>query len=111
MRKPGRKPGKTLSALERFWRDCDSSTDGCWLWKGAFTGAGYGQIYVNGKVVYTHRYAYTVIAGKAIPEGHDLDHLCRNRLCANPDHLEAVTRKENLRRGEHANGVWRRGLL
>ena len=49
-------------------------------------------------MVYAHRVAYEIIKGK-IPDGLDLDHLCRNKVCVNPDHLEAVTRRENLMRG------------
>lgn len=76
---------------------------GCWLWHGAVSkckGGGYGLIYVGGKEVVksAHRVVYELERG-AIPNGMDLDHLCRVRTCVNPAHLEPVTRKENLRRG------------
>lgn len=74
----------------------------CWIWTGADNGRGYGKAKVSGRSVYVHRAAYEALVGP-IPAGLDLDHLCRNRGCYNPAHLEPVTRAENLRRG--ANGV------
>lgn len=68
---------------------------GCWLWVGAHDNGGYG-IFRNQKA---HRFSYTLHRGE-IPEGLVLDHLCRVRCCVNPNHLEAVTAKENIRRGE-----------
>ncbi|WP_197481922.1 HNH endonuclease signature motif containing protein [Rhodococcus sp. HS-D2] len=81
---------------------------GCWQWVGAIfqkpTGS-YGQLRVGrrgeAKVVRAHRYSYETYVG-AIPQGLVLDHLCRNTLCVNPDHLEAVTQKVNMSRGRHA---------
>lgn len=73
----------------------DSS--GCWEWIGSKTKNGYGQIRIAGKLISAHRYAYEEING-VIPLGLDLDHLCRNRACINPNHLEPVTRSENLKR-------------
>ena len=73
--------------------------DGCWLWTGTVTGAGYGHVYVGGhRYEYVHRLAYQEAVGP-IPEGLELDHLCRNHACLNPAHLEPVTHRENLRRG------------
>jgi hypothetical protein len=60
-------------------------------------GRGYGACYVDGKQRPAHCRSYELLRGD-IPEGMDLDHLCRNRLCVNPDHLEPVTRRENLLR-------------
>ena len=71
---------------------------GCWVWLGAKMRNGYGQLVVGGVHYAAHRYAYQELVG-AIPAGLDLDHLCRNRACTNPDHLEPVTRSENLLRG------------
>lgn len=69
----------------------------CWIFPGSLAN-GYGRAWWDGRVVNVHRAAYEVLVGP-IPEGHDLDHLCRNRACYNPAHLEPVTRPENVRRG------------
>ena len=75
---------------------------GCWLWDASLDGKGYGQFMTsqNGKpkLLRAHRVSYEMHKGP-IPEGLDLDHLCRVPSCVNPDHLEPVTRSENLRRG------------
>lgn len=76
----------------------DNST-GCWNWKRSTSSGGYGVLYVSGKQQHAHRFAYSNIVG-SIQEGPDLDHLCRNRKCCNPAHLEPVTRRENLLRGD-----------
>jgi len=93
-------PDKTWPG--RFWVKVDK-TDGCWLWTGCMTKPagknGYGQIRLDGRMQVAHRIAYELLVGP-IPDGLDLDHLCRTRLCVNPAHLEPVTPYENLRRGE-----------
>jgi hypothetical protein len=77
---------------------------GCWLWAGAIDVNGYGRLRrrtgVKGcyKNYAAHRYVYEALVGK-IPEGLDLDHLCRVHCCVNPQHLEPVTRSENIKRG------------
>lgn len=72
---------------------------GCWNWQLSLNNAGYGiKCVPTYRRVLGHRYYYEQLVGP-IPEGHDLDHLCRNPRCCNPDHLEPVTRSENLRRG------------
>lgn len=87
---------------ERFWEKVfiDPATK-CWLWKGA-KAWGYGKFGVKSdgkkKAVMAHRFSYNLHKG-TIPEGLDLDHLCRVRNCVNPDHLEPVIRRENVRRG------------
>jgi hypothetical protein len=70
---------------------------GCWNWVGSKTGNGYGNIHYNGKSRPAHRIMWELEYGD-IPIGMDLDHLCRNPKCVNPNHLEVVTRSENLRR-------------
>lgn len=72
---------------------------GCWLWMASLDGHGYGQIMLpNNKVRRAHRELYQCVKGE-VAKNLDLDHLCRNRACVNPDHLEPVTRSVNLRRG------------
>ena len=82
----------------RFMSRVEKTEHGCWVWLGAKMRNGYGQLVVGGVHYAAHRYAYQEMVG-AIPAGLDLDHLCRNRACTNPDHLEPVTRSENLLRG------------
>jgi len=84
-----------------FWSRVEK-TDGCWLWKGRTIRTGYGHFLwtENGKRLGTtaHRVAYILTIGHPEP-GLDLDHLCRNRLCVNPLHLEPCTHQENIKRG------------
>ena len=74
------------------------AADDCWLWTASLRD-GYGQIRVGKSVRSAHLVMYELVVG-AVPEGLDLDHLCRVRSCVNPRHLEPVTRRENLMRGE-----------
>jgi hypothetical protein len=91
-----------LRAVDRIAAKSAESPDGCWVFHGATTTNGYGVIGVldNGKHLtrHVHRVAYRVLRSE-IPEGLQLDHLCRNRLCWNPDHLDPVTHRENGMRG------------
>lgn len=70
----------------------------CWIWQGFEHPRGYGLVTMNGRSVSVHRAYYREYVGP-IPTGLVLDHLCRVKLCVNPDHLEAVTQTENVRRG------------
>ena len=85
-------------ATSRFWAKVDV-TDGCWFWQAA-TSLGYGLFFPEHSIrVLAHRFAYETLIGP-IPPTLQLDHLCRNRRCVNPDHLEPVTIQVNILRGE-----------
>lgn len=71
----------------------------CWISNRAEHTNGYTKIGISNRTMLTHRVAYEAWHG-AIPDGLVIDHLCRNRKCCNPDHLEPVTHRENLVRGE-----------
>lgn len=70
----------------------------CWEWTG-FKELGYGRVGRNSRGGWAHRHAYEMLVGP-IPSGMQIDHLCRNRGCVNPDHMEVVTLVENVMRGE-----------
>lgn len=99
---------------ERFWEKVEK-TKTCWLWRAGLAAPGYGRFgrkYEKernvGRVVLAHRFAYEQIRG-AIPEGMVLDHLCGNKACVNPDHLEAVTSSTNAWRAHSPVSPWYRG--
>ncbi|PZE89951.1 HNH endonuclease signature motif containing protein [Curtobacterium sp. MCBD17_008] len=82
---------------------------GCWHWTGYLDRDGYGVMKYQGVPQAAHRLAYTQWVGP-VPEGHQLDHLCRNRACVNPEHLEPVTTQVNTARGIKPNrGTCRNG--
>ena len=83
----------------RFWAKVDIARDDeCWHWK-ASRGGDYGQFNIEGKPMKAHRVAYELSVGR-IPDGLVLDHLCKNRICVNPHHMEPVTPRENVMRGD-----------
>ena len=86
-----------MTVAERFWSKVNK-TETCWLWCGT-TPNGYGQFHVDARKIPAHRWAYEQAKGP-IANGLHLDHLCRVTRCVNPDHLEAVTPRENIMRGE-----------
>jgi len=86
--------------IQRFQKKIELDLlTGCWVWKGTLEkNTGYGKITINVKSEYAHRVAYIHWNGE-VPKGLELDHLCRNKNCVNPSHLEAVTHYENNLRG------------
>lgn len=93
--------GKVQASLhDRIMRKVHvNPSTGCWEWTGALTTKGYGHVFVSrGKYGTVHRIVYEMKSGP-IPDGLQLDHLCRVRTCCNPGHLEPVTGLENMHRG------------
>lgn len=87
-----------MNRVDRFVAKVDDTGD-CWLWTAAITKAtGYGKFYDGERVVLAHRWSYENFIGP-IPDGLQIDHLCRVRHCVRPSHLEPVTPRENLMRG------------
>ncbi len=82
-----------------FWNKVSPEPNsGCWLWAGALNSWGYGSIRVDSKQWPAHRFALVTLSGELPPSMH-VDHLCRVQSCVNPAHLEAVSIRENARRG------------
>lgn len=82
----------------RFWNKIRVSESGCWEWTASKTTSGYAEFSYGGRLTRASRYIYSALIGP-IPVGLTLDHLCRNRTCVNPYHLEPVTMRENILRG------------
>ena len=93
-----------LQLLNRALLQVTVTDDGCWRWDGSLTSTGYGRIGHGGRVENggtrerAHRVTYRLLRGP-IPEGTELDHLCRNTRCVNPEHLEPVSHRVNIQRG------------
>jgi hypothetical protein len=89
-----------ITPAERFWEKV-VKTDTCWLWTGHIDGGGYGRFRPRAsRSPFAHRWAYEEVVGP-VPEGLELDHVCRVRHCVNPDHLEPVTHRENILRSDN----------
>lgn len=91
-------PRKALPLELRLIRGMRVDANGCWIWQRSTLKAGYGCIRVEGKTRTVHSVAFELFEGE-VPEGLELDHLCRVRACCNPMHLEPVTHRENILRG------------
>jgi hypothetical protein len=74
---------------------------GCWEWQGETNQVGHGRVFWDGRRRSVYRVTYE-LSGGVIPDGYELDHLCRNPRCCNPEHVEPVTHAENMRRGVQA---------
>lgn len=94
--------------FDRFTDKICVEPGGCWRWTAASSGrtetSRYGRFNVAGRTAKAHRLAYEAAVGQ-IPPGLTIDHLCRNTLCVNPNHLEVVTHRENILRGEGVAAV------
>ena len=89
--------------LNRFW-DKVEITNSCWNWSGGKNKAGYGRISINHVMVLAHRFIYEIMESK-IPRGIVIDHLCRNRSCVNPSHMDITTIGQNCMRGDSPSAI------
>ena len=96
------RPERRRDPIERLMALVEKAEGGCWEWLGGKTSGGYGHWAIGERGVMAHRAAYELLRGP-ISSGLTLDHLCRNRACVNPDHLDPVPIGENLRRGDTLN--------
>lgn len=96
--------GPRATVPERLAFHTRLDDNGCWIWQGDMNSRGYGRIVVNSVRHFVHRLSYETHVGP-IPSGMVIDHLCRTPLCCNPSHLEPVTSRENMLRGEAPHAV------
>ena len=99
-------PGYTRALvmdISRFFSHVEKTTT-CWIWKGCIGTTGYGCCDKKYGDYYAHRASYKIAKGN-IPYKLQIDHLCKNKKCVNPEHLEAVTQRENIRRGESISTI------
>lgn len=89
---------KGMPTIERVWASISEDGAGCWNWTRDMRSNGYGQITIAGRSQNAHRAVYELLV-EPVPTGMHLDHLCRNRRCVKPEHMEVVTPRENAVRG------------
>lgn len=93
-------PPKRIPLRQRFIIKVVEEKSGCWRWLGKIHKNGYGQINAGGKygkILWAHRVSFGLFIGP-IPAGKEIDHLCRNKWCVNPMHLDPVTHRKNILR-------------
>ncbi|MCZ6870524.1 MAG: HNH endonuclease [Gammaproteobacteria bacterium] len=90
---------RCYGGLEQRLEAFGNFTDFCWEWTGCLSTSGYGRVRIGGTTSYVHRLVVEWSTGRTLAKGVQVDHLCRNRACFRPTHLEAVTPSENTRRG------------
>lgn len=95
---------KGMTPADRLTMQSEVMPTGCIEWRGFINPKGYGRARLGGVKTTVHRVAFMVHVGP-IPEGFEIDHLCRNRCCINPAHLEAVSHAENTLRSDNVVGV------
>ena len=88
---------RSVPVEKRVWSKIEKQQSGCWIWTAMRLPNGYGYIRLNGGTGYAHRVMYELLKGP-IPKGMTIDHLCNNRACVNPDHMEIKTQRENVLR-------------
>lgn len=92
----------------RFMSKVDQTED-CWIWMACKRGNGYGEFHLAGKTNLAHRVSYQIFKGE-IPDDLDIDHMCHNRSCVNPDHLQAVSRSMNNQNRKSAQSNSKSGI-
>ena len=100
----------TPDVVRRFEGKYEISDNGCHEWRAIWSGDRYGRFAIESRLYLAHRVALTIATGADIAQGLEVDHLCRNPRCVNPDHLEAVTHRENIRRGNAPSAATMRAV-
>lgn len=95
---------RPINSVPRMMENSIQIVNGCWSWTGPVGHNGYGKCAINKKSKLAHRVFYQHFKGE-IQSGNQIDHLCKNRLCVNPEHLEEVTAKENNLRSESPSAI------